>query len=119
MLLRTAPSGGMVFSVGTTDWPLALDTDRNVGQITANVVDQLAHRPLRIHGPVCPEAEYVGEGDMIGPDRDVTWYINGGQVAEDGLTQIEMAGRAAGSGPAARASLLVTRSARGRRSGSP
>ena len=28
MLLRTAPSGGMVFSVGTTDWPLALETDR-------------------------------------------------------------------------------------------
>jgi N,N-dimethylformamidase beta subunit-like protein len=111
MLLRTAPSGGMVFSAGTTDWPLALDTDRNVGQITANVVSRLAHRPLRIHGPVCPEAEYVGEGDMIGPDRDVTWYINGSQVAE-GLTQIEWDVRG-GERTSGQGSLMVTRSAEG------
>jgi hypothetical protein len=89
MLLRTAPSGGMVFSVGTTDWPLALETDPNIGQITANVVSRLADRALRIHGPVCPEAEYVGEGDMIGPDRDVTWYVDGDQVAGQELTAIE------------------------------
>jgi hypothetical protein len=112
MLLRTAPSGGMVFSVGTTDWPLALDTDRNVGQITANVVNRLAHRPLRIHGPVCPEAEYVGEGDLVGPDRDVTWYINGGQVAEGGLTQIEWDVRG-GEQTSGEGALLVTRSAEG------
>lgn len=109
MLLRTAPSGGMVFSVGTTDWPLALDTDRNIGRITANVVSRLAHYPLRIHGPVCPEAEYVGDGDMIGPDRDVTWYINGSQVAEHGLTQIEWDVRG-GERTSGEGSLLVTRS---------
>jgi N,N-dimethylformamidase beta subunit-like, C-terminal len=89
MMLRTAPSGGMVFSVGTTDWPLALQTDPGIGQITANVVGRLQHRALRIHGPVCPEAEYVGDGDMVGPDRDVTWYLNGDQAAELGLAEIE------------------------------
>ena len=109
MLLRTAPSGGMVFSVGTTDWPLALDTDRNISQITANVVSRLAHRALRIHGPVCPEAEYVGEGDMIGPNRDVTWYVNGDQMADHDLTGIEWQVR--GGEPArSEGSQLVTRS---------
>ncbi|HEX9064507.1 MAG TPA: N,N-dimethylformamidase beta subunit family domain-containing protein, partial [Streptosporangiaceae bacterium] len=44
MMIRTAPSGGMVFSAGTTDWPLALDTDQAIGQITANVVGRLASR---------------------------------------------------------------------------
>jgi len=101
--------GLQAFSVGTTDWPLALDTDRNVGRITANVVSRLAHHPLRIHGPVCPEAEYVGDGDMIGPDRDVTWYINGSQVAEHGLTQIEWEVRG-GERTSGEGSLLVTRS---------
>jgi len=99
----------MVFSVGTRDWPLVLDTDRDVGRITANVVSRLAHHPLRIHGPVCPEAEYVGDGDMIGPDRDVTWYINGSQVAEHGLTQIEWEVRG-GERASGEGSLLVTRS---------
>jgi hypothetical protein len=109
MLLRTAPSGGMVFSVGTTDWPLALDTDSNISRITANVVNRFAHRALRIHGPVCPEAEYVGEGDMIGPDRDVTWYVNGDQIAEQDLTGIEWQVR--GGRPASsEGSRLVTRS---------
>jgi hypothetical protein len=89
MMLRTASSGGMVFSVGTTDWPLALQTDPGIGQITANVVSRLQDRALRIHGPVCPETEYVGEGDMVGPDREVTWYIDGDQVAELGLTDIQ------------------------------
>jgi hypothetical protein len=109
MLLRTAPSGGMVFSVGTTDWPLALDTDQSISRITANVVDRLADRALRIHGPVCPESEYVGEGDMIGPGRDVTWYVDGDQIAEHGLTGIEWQVR--GGSPASNAgSQLVTRS---------
>jgi hypothetical protein len=109
MLLRTAPSGGMVFSVGTTDWPLALDTDSNISRITANVVDRFAHRALRIHGPVCPESEYVGEGDMIGPGRDVTWYVNGDQIAEHDLTGIEWQVR--GGSPASNeGSRLVTRS---------
>jgi hypothetical protein len=99
----------MVFSAGTTDWPLALDTDRNVGQVTANVVGRLADRALRIHGPVCPEAEYAGEGDMIGPDRDVTWYLDGDQVAEQGLGQIGWQVRG-GEQASSDGRLLVTRS---------
>src|ERR1700742_3482741 len=100
MLLRSAPSGGMVFSVGTTDWPLALETDPAIDRITANVVGRLAHRALRIHGPVCPAAEYVGAGDMIGPDRDVTWYVDGDQLAQGELSGIEWevrGGEAAGT----------------------
>jgi hypothetical protein len=73
-------------------------------------VSRLARHPLRIHGPVCPEAEYVGDGDMIGPGRDVTWYVNGGQVASGALTQIEWEVRG-GERAGGEGSLLVTRSA--------
>ena len=86
MMIRTAPSGGMVFSAGTTDWPLALETDQAVGQITANVVGHLARRPLIIHGPVCAEDEYVGEGEMVGAGRAIGWYADGGQAAAAGLS---------------------------------
>jgi hypothetical protein len=80
IVIRTAQSGGMVFSVGTTDWPLAL-TDAAVSQITANVIDRLSLRPLVIRGPVCAEAEYIGEGEMVGSGQQVSWYIDGGQLA--------------------------------------
>jgi hypothetical protein len=121
MMLRTAPSGGMVFSVGTTDWPLALDSDPAIGQITANVVGRLAHGSLRIHGPVCAESAYVGDGDMIGPDTDTGWYLNGDQVAALGLAGVEWqvrgGERAAGAGADHDAGgpgvPLVTRSADG------
>ncbi len=85
-MIRTAPSGGMVFSAGTTDWPLALETDQAIGQITANVVGHLARRPLIIQGPVCAEDEYVGEGEMVGAGREIGWYADGGQTAAAGLT---------------------------------
>jgi hypothetical protein len=49
---------------------------------------------------------------MIGPDRDVTWYINGSQVAEGGLTQIEWDVRG-GEQTSGEGGLLVTRSAEG------
>ncbi|HEY3903789.1 MAG TPA: N,N-dimethylformamidase beta subunit family domain-containing protein, partial [Streptosporangiaceae bacterium] len=65
IVIRTAQSGGMVFSTGTTDWPLGLG-DAAVSQITANVIDRLSCRPLRIRGPVCGEGEYIGEGELIG-----------------------------------------------------
>ncbi len=108
MLLRTAPSGGMIFSVGTTDWPLALG-DRAIGQITANVVSRLADRALRIHGPVSPESEYVGEGDMVGPDRNVSWYLDGDQLTSLRLTDVEWQIRG-GDQVGAEHSHLITRS---------
>ena len=86
IMIRTAPSGGMVFSVGTTDWPLALGADGPVSQITENVIGRLAQRALIIHGPVCAEGTYIGEGEMIGAGQDVAWYVDGGQSAASGLS---------------------------------
>jgi hypothetical protein len=79
IVIRTAQSGGMVFSTGTTDWPLGLG-DPAVSKITANVIDRLSRRPLVIRGPVCGEGEYIGEGEMVGAGQQVTWYVDG--VAE-------------------------------------
>ena len=84
VMIRTARSGGMVFSVGTTDWPLALG-DPAVSRITANVIGRLACRPLVIHGPVCAEGEYIGEGEMVGAGQEARWYLDGGQAAALGL----------------------------------
>ena len=88
MMIRTAPSGGLVFSVGTTDWPLAL-ADPAVGGITENVIRRLAHRSLLIHGPICGEGQYIGDGEMVGAGQDVGWYADGGQSAALGLTSLE------------------------------
>jgi hypothetical protein len=87
IVIRTAQSGGMTFSVGTTDWPLALG-DPAVSQITANVIDRLRCRALQIRGPVCGEGEYVGEGEMVGAGQEVSWYVDGGQLAGAALTGI-------------------------------
>jgi hypothetical protein len=87
IVIRTAQSGGMVFSTGTTDWPLGL-ADAAVSQITANVIDRLSCRPLRIRGPVCAEGEYIGEGELIGAGQPAGWYIDGAQLAE-GVTGVQ------------------------------
>ncbi len=83
IVIRTAQSGGMVFSTGTTDWPLALETDPAVSRITANVIDRLRCRPLVIRGPVCAEGEYIGEGEMVGAGQQVSWYIDGNQAVTE------------------------------------
>jgi hypothetical protein len=82
IMIRTAPSGGMVFSTGTTDWPLALETDPAIGAITANVIERLRNPALVIHGPVLPEGEYIGEGEMVGAGQEADWYVDGRQLAE-------------------------------------
>jgi hypothetical protein len=87
MMIRTAPSGGMTFSVGTTDWPLALADDA-VGRITQNVVSKLASRSLVIHGPVFSADESVGEGELVGAGIRVRWYLDGGQASSLGLQDI-------------------------------
>jgi hypothetical protein len=91
IMIRTAPSGGMVFSVGTTDWPLALAAGGPVAQITANVVDRLGRRALLIRGPVCPPGEYIGDGELVGAGQQATWYIDGGQAAGLGLADVSWA----------------------------
>ncbi len=87
IMIRTAPSGGITFSVGTTDWPLAL-ADEAVGRITQNVVSKLASRSLIIHGPVFAEGESVGEGDLVGSGCAVRWYLDGAQADTLGLRDI-------------------------------
>jgi hypothetical protein len=103
IVIRTAPSGGMLFSVGTTDWPLAL-ANAPVSQITENVIERLVCRPLLIHGPVCGEGEYIGEGEMVGAGPQAGWYVDGDQSAAAGLTGVQWSvtgGRLAdGSSPA-------------------
>jgi len=86
-MIRTAPSGGIVFSVGTTDWPLAL-ADAAIGRITGNVINKLANRSLIIHGRVFHEGEAIGDGDLIGAGQEVRWYLDGGQLHSLGLQDI-------------------------------
>ena len=89
IMIRTAQSGGMVFSTGTTDWPLALESDPAIGAITANVIERLRHKPLIIHGPVLAEGEYIGEGEMVGAGQTAEWYVDGRQLTESGLGEPE------------------------------
>jgi hypothetical protein len=110
IMIRTAPSGGMVFSTGTTDWPLALASDVAVDRISHNVVQRLAKRSLIIHGPVCEEGAYVGEGAAIGAEHDVGWYLDGDQVAVASLIDPQWALQGGERGEGATASQLVTRS---------
>jgi hypothetical protein len=104
IMIRTAPSGGMTFSVGATDWPLALASDPAISQITQNVITRIACLPLRIHGPVCAEDEYIGDGDLVGAGQPARWYADGGQSAALGLTglswQVSGGEIAAREGPA-------------------
>lgn len=89
MMFRTASSGGMVFSVGTTDWSLALETDPAVSTITGNVVRRLARPSLCIRGPVCHDGEYLEDPDVIGPALAVGWHLDGGQATALGLGEVE------------------------------
>ncbi|MGD0595604.1 MAG: N,N-dimethylformamidase beta subunit family domain-containing protein [Acidimicrobiales bacterium] len=110
IMIRTAPSGAMVFSTGTTDWPLALAADEQISRITDNVIRRLAERPLRIHGPVCPEDEYVAEGTAVGAGREVSWYLDGDQSASAGLTGLHWTAVGGDSVSGDDGACLVTRS---------
>jgi hypothetical protein len=47
----TDRSGGMVFTGGTTDWPIVAEVDSDVGRVTENVVNALMQPSLRLLGP--------------------------------------------------------------------
>ena len=86
MMIRTAPSGGMVFSVGTTDWPLALAAERPVGRITENVISRLHSAPCRSTARSAPRAVHRrGRDGRRRPGRG--WYVDGGQSAARGLSE--------------------------------
>jgi hypothetical protein len=102
MMIRTARSGGLVFSTGTTDWPLAIASDEGVRRITGNVVDHLAHPSLVLHGPTYLDGEYLGEGDAVGVGQVVSWYLDGAQSAALGLGPAQWTvdgGERVGDGP--------------------
>ena len=111
MLFRTAPSGGMVFSVGSTDWSLGLNCSDAVRGITGNVVRRLAHRTLQIHGPICDENAYLEDRDTIGPDVSVAWYVDGAQAESLALSSFDWTIRGGDRVSGAQGSNLVTRSA--------
>jgi hypothetical protein len=113
MMIRTAASGAMVFSTGTTDWPLALASDPHVSRITDNVVARLSNRPLRIHGPTLAAGDYVGEGAAVGAGIDVSWYLDGSQAAAAGLTDVSWAVVGGAQTVSDDGAHLVTRSSEG------
>jgi hypothetical protein len=85
MMIRTSRAGGIVFSAGTTDWPLALASDKAVSRITDNVISRLVQPSLLIHGPTYDDGEYLGDGDAVGAGQIVSWYLDGDQCATRGL----------------------------------
>jgi hypothetical protein len=113
IMIRTAASGAMVFSTGTTDWPLALASDPHVSRITDNVVSRLANRPLRIHGPTLATGDYVGEGAAVGAEIDVSWYLDGNQSVAAGLTDVSWAVVGGAQTVSDDGAHLVTRSSEG------
>jgi hypothetical protein len=113
IMIRTAASGAMVVSTGTTDWPLALASDPHVSRITDNVVRRLANRPLRIHGPTLATGDYVGEGAAVGADLDVSWYLDGSQSGAVGLNDVQWAVVGAAHRLSEDGAHLVTRSSEG------
>jgi hypothetical protein len=68
------------------------------------VIDRLRCLALQIRGPVCGEGEYIGEGEMVGAGQEVSWYVDGGQLAGSSLDDVQWGvagGRAApGTSPA-------------------
>jgi hypothetical protein len=108
IVIRTAPSGGMTFSVGTTDWPLGL-ADPAVSQLTANVIDRLKCRPLVIKGPAC--ADYIGEGEMVGAGQRASWYLDGARLA--GLSELRWNVTGGVLAPGSSTAHIVTTSADG------
>ncbi len=107
IMLRTARSGGMVFTCGTTDWPLGLASDEHVRRITDNVVARLAQPSLLIRGPIHPPDEEIGEGDVVGEGQFVEWYVDGSQVAARGFRDFEWS--VVGGEEAPRGAALSTR----------
>ncbi len=54
MGLYTSPRGGIVFQAATTDWPMVVARNKTVERITANVLNRLQLRSVRIVGPLPP-----------------------------------------------------------------
>jgi hypothetical protein len=88
MMIRTARSGGKVFSTGTTDWPLALLSDAAISRITDNAIRKLLDRSLVVHGPTYADGEYLGDGDVVGAGQIVSWYVDGAQRQRAGIADV-------------------------------
>jgi hypothetical protein len=88
MVTRTARSGGIVVTTGTTDWPLGLGHDPAVDAITANLLSRLALPSLRLHGPVWAQEIQIGDGELVPAGVEVTWYIDGAQLLDRGLESV-------------------------------
>lgn len=88
----TDRSGGIVFTGGTTDWPIAVERDATVEQITRNVLRYLTARSLRVIGPaggLHDGRERLVEGETVGfhvdladldgiQDTEIMWRVAGG-----------------------------------------
>ena len=52
MGIYSSPRGGIVFTGGTTDWPIVVARNEQVAAITRNVLDRLRLRSARVIGPL-------------------------------------------------------------------
>jgi len=92
----TDRSGGIVFTGGTTDWPIAVGRDADVEQVTRNVLRYLTTRSLRVIGPAgglhdgrerLVEGEtvsfHVDLADLVGQPAEILWRVAHGDEAGD------------------------------------
>jgi hypothetical protein len=54
MGIYATPGGGTVFQAATTDWPILVPRDRQVAQVTRNVLARLSAPGVRVVGPLPP-----------------------------------------------------------------
>ena len=104
MSIYTDRSGAIVFSGGTTDWPIAAGSDPEVAQVTRNLLRYLSIRSVRLTGPgggLHDGRERLVEGetvtfhialaDLAGDVGEIRWRVghadDPGEWKVGGITQ--------------------------------
>jgi hypothetical protein len=78
MGLYVSPQGGVVFQGATTDWPILVPRNADVGAITRNIVDHLRLPSARIIGPLPHRA-----GRMLAAvGETVSFHVDTGRFAD-------------------------------------
>ena len=87
MGVMTHSSGGITFQAATTDWPMYVDSDATIGQITRNVIERLSLKSVALVGPV-PNDEDAGLPSAVEGETCVVYADLGGLwdcFGEEGL----------------------------------
>jgi hypothetical protein len=93
MGIHVTPRGGIVFQGATTDWPIVVPRNRQVGTITRNIVEHLRWPSARVSGPLPTRGgrmvAAVGETATFHVDTgpfgsaaglEVRWTVGGARV---------------------------------------